>query len=164
MPLDKPAIQARCSKVVDSDSFLSALGNRWEGEFRSIDKCWTRFGEVLTKIRFTAMKTEPMLRGCVWNEVGGTSGVLALQTDGNAESPLPPGWTCRPLYAIGMGHVDFLLADSMQTRVVWAHHEVTTGTMRIFNSAGRLVMQSAGGEGLGTLEPGWLERRRVSRC
>ena len=151
-------VQARCAKVVNGATFVAALGNLWEGEFRSVHKCWTRFGEALIQMRFESMQTEPILRGSAWNEVGATSGILKLQKDGH-EDPLPPNWAGRPVYAKGMGTVHFESANSMQTRVMWAHHTATA--MRFFNSHGRLVTEGIGGEGLGTFEPGWLEYRRA---
>ena len=58
-----------------------------------------------------------------------------------------------------------MLTSSMQTRVMWAHHTLSSsnevGAMRIFNSSGLLAVEGVGGENLGTFEPGWLEWRRA---
>ncbi|MDC0525426.1 KR domain-containing protein [bacterium] len=159
--LDIASHQAHCTRSVDHTEFYAAIGNNYQGEFRTAQHCWACPDEVLTRIEFDNMQTDPMLRGSAWCDVAGHTGVLAAQTDMLAKSCLPIEYAGRPYYGIGLGTVHLLSASSMQARMMWAHHSSSNGTstMRVFNS-GQLILQTSGAR-LGTFDPGWFEQRRA---
>ena len=158
---DRAGSQLRCSRHVSKESFYGAIGNNYQGEFRTAQESWVRAGhEVLSRIAFDHMSTEPFLRASAWLDACNQTGVLLTQSDGRpSSSVVAPELVGRPYFAAGIESYEVLTTGSMQTREMWGHH--VPGCSSIYNSRLECVVQIIGAT-MATHNPGWLEAQVCS--
>ena len=85
---------------MQKESFYSAIGNNYQGEFRTAQESWVRAGEqVLSRIEFEHMDVQPFLRAGAWLDACNQTGILMSQLDVNAASCIAPELIGRPYFA-----------------------------------------------------------------
>ena len=90
----------RSSRHVQKESFYSAIGNNYQGEFRTAQESWVQAGEqVLSRIEFEHMNVQPFLRAGAWLDACNQTGILMSQLDVNAASCIALELIGRPYFA-----------------------------------------------------------------
>ena len=90
----------RSSSHVRKESFYSAIGNNYQGEFRTAQESWVRAGEqIISRIGFEHMNVEPFLRASAWLDACNHTGILMSQLDVNGVSCIAPELIGRPYFA-----------------------------------------------------------------
>ena len=90
----------RSSRHVQKESFYSTIGNNYQGEFRTAQESWVHAEQqVLSRIEFEHMSTEPFLRASAWLDACNQTGILRFQLDVNAASCMSPEFIGRPYFA-----------------------------------------------------------------
>ena len=88
------------SRHVKKEDFYSAIGNNYQGEFRTSQESWVRAGEqVISGVEFERMNVEPFLRAAAWLDACNQTGILLSQLDTNAASCIAPELIGRPYFA-----------------------------------------------------------------
>ena len=83
------SVRTRCSRRVLKDEFYTSIGNNYQGEFQTAQQSWVQPGsEVLSRIAFQHMHTEPFLRASAWLDACNHTAILASQKDAHAKECL----------------------------------------------------------------------------
>ena len=88
------------ARHVSAEEFYPAIGNNYQGEFRTAQESWVRAGEqVLSRIEFEHMNVQPFLRAGAWLDACNQTGILLSQLNLNAASCIAPELIGRPYFA-----------------------------------------------------------------
>ena len=153
--LDTASFQRGCNRYVVKEEFYGAIGNNYQGEFRTAEENWVRAGsEALSRIHFLHSDTPPHLRASAWLDACNHTNLLCTQPDPNAASCIGPEFAGVPAFAAGVDSYEILASDSMQTQDMWGLH--TEGLSSVFNAQGKCVVIIQGGGA-------WQAEHRVAR-
>jgi len=140
-------VQQRCRQHMDTDSFYSVIGNKYEGAFREVAEVWLGAEELLVRV---AVPSDPApqhtapLAGASVMDCCCQAGVLLMRHEG------------RPFVFAELGKCTVM--PEWCGRAIWAHQ--TSSAIQLYDEQLHLVMAMEEGR-LVLLSPGQLETQQV---
>ncbi len=166
--LDAETCQKQYSRHVSHSEFYTAIGNNYQGEFRSAHESWVQPAEfVLSRIEFVDTRTAPFLRAGAWLDACNHTAILLSQPEARTSSCcIAEELRGQPYYAASIEAYDIRTIDSLQTRVMWGSHMRGSHEFNecasLYNERRECVVQIHGGT-MGTFARRYLELQRLQR-